>query len=455
MSNWKSYLQENQPHFVDEMLEFLSIPSISTLPENAGDVRRAAEWTAVRLKAAGIEEVQILPTDRHPVVFGQWLHAPGQPTVLIYGHFDVQPADPLDLWTTPPFEPTIRDECVYARGAADMKGNLLATIIAAEALLKTEGQLPLNLKFLYDGEEEIGGVHLPVVLAANKELFACEMAISADGGQFSETEPNINLSIRGGIDMQIDVKGAKSDVHSGLYGGAIQNPIHALVRLLDTMHAPDGTITVEGFYDDVRHYSESERQEIAQTPYNEADLLDTLGLSETFGEPGFTTYERTGIRPTLEINGIWGGFQGEGNKTVLPSEAHAKITCRLVVDQKVDVIRELLVRHVETHAPPGVTVTISEPRLRMRPYTIPADHPGNEAARIVLEQLYGRKPYYVRTGGSNAVYAVIQDQLGVHTATLGFILDDENIHAPDEFFRLSSFERAQQAYCMMIEQLAR
>jgi acetylornithine deacetylase/succinyl-diaminopimelate desuccinylase-like protein len=452
--NWQNYLEENQARFVDELLELLRIPSISTSPEHLDDVRRAAEWTAARLEVAGLEGVRVIPTAGHPVVYGEWLHAPGRPTILIYGHGDVQPPDPLHLWTTPPFEPTIRDGRVFARGASDMKGTLLATIVAVEALLKTEGALPVNVKFLFEGEEEIGAPHLSSVLANHRELFACDMAISADGGQWSETEPNITLSARGGCGLQVDVKGASSDLHSGLYGGAIQNPIHALVRLLDTMHAPDGTITVDGFYDEVRDFSEAERAQIAETPYDEANFLAGLGLTETFGEPGYTTRERIGIRPTLEINGIWGGFQGGGVKTVLPNEAHAKITCRLVADQDPVKIRDLLTRHIESHASPGVTVRVQPAALLMKPYMMPADHPGNEALQIVHEQLYGRKPYYHRNGGSNAVYGLILDHLGVYTVGLGFILDDENIHAPDEFFRLSSFQRAQKAYCMMLKQLA-
>lgn len=453
MSNWQSYLEENQARFIDELLEFLRIPSISTSPEHAGDVRRAAEWAASRLEAAGLEGVRIISTAGHPVVYGEWLHAPGRPTILIYGHVDVQPPDPLSLWTTQPFEPAIRDGRAYARGASDMKGTLLATIVAVEAHLKTEGTLPVNVKYLFEGEEEIGAPHLPSVLATHPELFACDLAISADGGQWSETEPNITLSTRGGCGLQIDVKGANSDLHSGLYGGAIQNPIHALVHLLDTMHAPDGTIAVDGFYEDVRDFSAKERAQIAQAPYDEAQFLAGLGLTETFGEPGYTTRERIGIRPTLEINGIWGGFQGEGVKTVLPNEAHAKITCRLVVDQDPVKIRDLLTRYIENNAPPGVTVTVQPAALLMKPYMIPADHPGNEALRIVHEQLYGRQPYYHRSGASNAVYGLILEHLGVYTVGLGFILNDENVHAPDEFFRLRSFRRAQKAYCLMLKQL--
>lgn len=454
MSKWQNYLEENQDRFVDELLELLRIPSISTSPEHAADVRRAAGWAAARLEGAGIEGVRIIPTAGHPVVYGEWLHAPGRPTILIYGHVDVQPPDPLQLWTTPPFEPTIRDGRVYARGASDMKGTLMATMAAVEALLKTEGGLPVNVKFLFEGEEEIGAPHLPEVLANHRELFACDMAISADGGQWSETEPSITLSTRGGCGLQIDVKGARGDLHSGFYGGAIQNPIHALVRLLDTLHTPDGTIAVDGFYDDVRDFSAEERAQLTKSPYDEDKFLAGLGLTETFGEPGYMTRERIGIRPTLEINGIWGGFQGEGVKTVLPNEAHAKITCRLVADQDPAKVRDLLIRHIENHAPPGVTVAVQPAALLMKPYMIPADHPGNEALRIVHEGLYGRTPYYHRNGGSNAVYGLILDHLGVYTIGLGFILNDENIHAPDEFFRLSSFRRAQKAYCMVLKQLA-
>lgn len=454
MSSWQDYLEAHKDQFLNEMLDFLRIPSISALPEHAADVQHAAEWVAARLTKAGVEGVEILPTGGHPVVYGEWLHAPDKPTILIYGHFDTQPVDPLDLWTNPPFEPTIRDGRVYARGASDDKGNMLVPILAVEALLQGEGGAPVNLKFCFEGQEEIGSPQLPAFMAEHKERFACDLALSADGGQWSETEPLILLSLKGVTGLQINVKGASTDLHSGMYGGTIQNPLHALVRLLDSMRAPDGKILVDGFYDAVVELSAEERTAIAEVPFDEADYLAKLGVSDTFGEPGYTTRERAWVRPTLEINGIWGGFQGDGIKTVLPNEAHAKITCRLVADQDPAQIQTLLTKHIERHAPPGVDVTVEPLSISGRPYALSAEHWGNQAARRILTELYGREPYYVRSGGSIPICGLIKDHLGADVVNFGFGARDENAHAPDEFYRLSSFYRGQEAYCRLLHHLA-
>lgn len=454
MSKWETYLEENKARFQEELLDFLRIPSISALPEHADDVQRAAGWVANRLRLAGIENVQILSTGGHPVVYGEWLHAPDRPTILIYGHFDVQPVDPLHLWTHPPFEPTIVADRIYARGASDDKGNMLVPILAVEALLKGEGALPVNVKFCFEGQEEIGSPQLPDFMPRHTDLFACDLAVSADGSQWSETEPSILLSLRGICGLQIDIKGAKTDLHSGMYGGAIQNPIHALVQLLDTMHSPEGKILVDGFYDEVIDFSETERAEVARVPFDQAEYLETLGLNEVFGEPGYTTRERAWIRPTLEVNGIWGGFQGAGIKTVLPNEAHAKITCRLVANQDPNRIVERVTRHIENHAPPGVEVKVNPLSIQGKPYMMSANHPGNEAARIVLEEIYGAKPYYTRSGGSIPICGLFLDHLNAYTVNFGFGLRDEGAHAPDEFYRLSSFELGRKAYCKFLYQLA-
>ena len=454
VSKWEDYLEANRDRFVDELLDFVRIPSISALPEHSDDVQRAAEWVANRMISAGIEGVRILPTGGHPVVYGEWLHAPGKPTVLIYGHYDVQPVDPVELWTHPPFEPTIEDDRVFARGASDDKGNMLVPLLSVEALLKGEGSAPVNLKFCFEGQEEIGSPQIPSFVSEHKELLACDLALSADGGQWSETEPAIMLSIKGICSLQIDVKGAKTDLHSGTYGGTIQNPVHALVRLLDSMRSPEGRILIEGFYDAVVDLSEAERAEMARVPFDEADYLEDLGLDQAFGEPGYSTLERAWIRPTLEVNGIWGGFKGEGVKTVLPNEAHAKITCRLVANQAPSQIVELVTRHIDTHAPPGVEVTVSPLSMLGKPYLIPSDHPGNEAAWAVLEELYGKEPYYHRTGGSIPICGLFLDHLGVHTVGFAFGLEDEGAHAPNEFFRLSSFDLGQRAYPKMLYRLA-
>lgn len=454
MSTWETYLTDNKARYLDELLDFLRIPSISSLPEHAQDVQDAAEWVGRRLQAAGVEHVQVFPTAGHPVVYGDWLHQPGRPTILIYGHFDVQPVDPLEQWTHPPFEPTVVDGRLYARGASDDKGNMLTPILAIEALLKTSGTLPVNIKFFLEGQEEIGSPNIPPFLAEHKELFACDLAVSADGGQWSENQAELGVACKGLIGLQIDVRGAKSDLHSGLYGGSVQNPIHALVRLLDSMRSPDGNITVEGFYDQVVPLSEDDRAFIAAIPQDDQELMTALDVPGLFGEPGYSSLERRWARPTLEINGIWGGFQGEGTKTVIPNEAHAKITCRLVANQEPDQIAELIKRHAEQNAPTGVTVTVRQLPGSARAYLMSTDHPGLKAAQTVLHKLYGKDAYYTRTGGTVPVYDLFLNNLGVNTITFGFGLDDEQFHAPNEFFRLTSFERGSQAYCMLLEELA-
>jgi acetylornithine deacetylase/succinyl-diaminopimelate desuccinylase-like protein len=453
MAGWQAYLAEHQARFVQELLEFLRIPSVSALPQHAADVQRAAEWAARRLTAAGLENARILPTGGHPVVYGDWLHAPGKATVLIYGHVDTQPADPLELWTTPPFEPAIRDGRVYARGASDNKGNILLAIAAVEALLQTAGALPVNVKFFIEGQEEIGSPQIPGFLAGHRDLFACDMVISTDSTQWAEDQPALWVGNRGLCALQIDVYGPASDLHSGVYGGAVQNPIHALVQVLASMRSPDGRILVEGFYDDVVPLSEADRALIAQVPFDEAAYKAQIGVEELFGEPGYSTYERLWARPTLEINGIWGGFQGEGIKTVLPREAHAKITCRLAANQDPDRVAEAIIAHVEKHRARGAKTVARRLPGSAKPYLMPVDHPGNRAAHAVLEELYGKPPLYVRTGATLPVSAMFLDILGAYTVSFGFGLEDEQFHAPNEFFRLASFERGQRAYCMLLERL--
>ena len=343
---------------------------------------------------------------------------------------------------------------VSTRGANDDKGNMLVPILAVEALLKSEGQLPVNLKFFFEGQEEIGSPTLPPFVNAYKDKFACDLVVSADGGQWSDTQPELAVGLRGLSAMQINVIGPNRYVHSGMVGGAIQNPIHALVRLLDSMRGADGNILVEGFYDEVRTLTEAERQQIAAIPYDEQEYKAALGMNALFGEPGYSTRERTWARPTLEINGIWGGFQGAGTKTVIPSEAHAKITCRLVADQDPAQIIEHLKTHIASHTPPGVTVTTDVGASASTPYLMPADHPGNRVAHDVHVQLYGKEPYYACSGGSIPFCALFHTVLGVYTVNFGFALPDERQHSPNEFFRLHNFERGQKAYCLLLHRLA-
>lgn len=454
MTDWKAYLTDNTSRYLDELIDFLRIPSISSLPEHAADVMRAAEWVAERMKAAGLEAVRILPTEGHPVVYGEWLHAPEKPTILIYGHFDTQPVDPLELWTQPPFEPVIREDRIYARGASDDKGNMLLSILAVEAMLKTTG-LPLNVKLFFEGQEEIGSPQLPEFIASQRDLLACDMVLSADGSQWGEDQPALNVGRRGLCALQVDLQSAAQDVHSGIYGGTFQNPIHALARVIASMHGLHGEISVDGFYDAVRELTEAERAQIADIPYDEVEYMGDLGVARLFGEPGYSTYERAWVRPTLEVNGIWGGFQGEGIKTVIPAKAHAKITCRLVPDQEPDKIFELIRAHVTRHLPAGTKAAVQRLAGSADPFLVPFDHPGNRAARVVLSKLYGKEPYIARTGGTIPVSGLFLKFLGAYMVNFAFGLEDENQHAPDEFFRISSFKRGLNAYGMILEELAR
>ena len=453
MSDWQNFIEEHREQYVGELIEFLRIPSISSLSEHADDVRRAGEWVAERLRKAGMDAVEVMPTGGHPVVYGQWLHAPGKPTVLIYGHFDVQPADPLELWTTPPFEPDIRDDRIYARGASDDKGNMLIPIIAVEALIRTKGVLPVNLKFLFEGQEEIGSPQLSEFLKINREMFGCDVILNADSGQWSEDQPSLLTSLRGLCGLQVDVTGADSDLHSGMYGGAVQNPIHALIQILNSMHGSDGRILIEGFYDSVRVLSDAEKAQIDSLPFDESEFMNRIGVAELFGEAGFSTPERIWTRPTLELNGIWGGFQGEGLKTVLPNKAHAKITCRLVADQDPVHINRLIETHIRKNIPDGVKVDLTPIDSYAHPYLMPVDLPGSLAAIEVLSELYGKKPILIREGGSVPILSMLLEHLGTYATCFGFGMNDEKFHAPDEFFRLKNFELGQRAYCKILHRL--
>jgi acetylornithine deacetylase/succinyl-diaminopimelate desuccinylase-like protein len=455
MATWEAYLKEHQTEYLKEYFDFLRIPSISSLPEHAGDVDRAADWVAARLQRGGFENVRKIKTAGHPAIYGEWLHKPDKPTVMIYGHFDVQPVDPLDLWTSPPFEPRLENGRIYARGSSDDKGNMLIPILAAEALLKTTGTLPVNLKFFFEGQEEIGSPQLADAIPAHKDLLSCDLILSADGGQWEEDQPALIVGLRGLCAIQIDVQAAARDSHSGSFGGTFMNPIHALARIIDSMRDAEGKIAVEGFYDAVRPISEADRKQIAEIPFEESEYKSLVGVDALFGESGYTTFERVWTRPTLDANGIWGGFQGEGLKTVLPSTAHTKISCRLVPDQDPETIRRLLIRHVEKHAPRQVKVSAYPIGGKADPYVIPADHPGNRAADSVLRSIYGKAPFQARMGGTIPILSVFLKNLNAHTVNFAFGLKDENVHAPDEFFRMSSFERGQKAYGMLLEELGR
>jgi acetylornithine deacetylase/succinyl-diaminopimelate desuccinylase-like protein len=435
----ETWLDAHADERLDSYRDFLRIPSISGLPEHADDCRRAAEWIAEDLRRIGIEHVEVALTAGHPIVYGDWLHAPGAPTVLVYCHYDVQPVDPLELWDSPPFEPVVRDGRMLARGSSDDKGQLHMHLRAAEALLRTRDALPINLKFVFEGEEESSSLHLDPWLEANRDRVRADVAIISDTGFFEGNVPAITIGLRGLMYAQIDVVGTAVDLHSGGFGGAVQNPANALAAIIAALKNPDGRIAVPGFYDEVVALTAEDRAHFAALPFDDDAYRDHLGLPALFGEDGFTTLERRGGRPTLDVNGIWGGFQGEGSKTIIPAHAHAKLSCRLVPDQDPEVIFERLRTYVEQVAPPGVRTT-----LRYlgggKPSLTPADHPVTMAAARALEATFGRRPVFIREGGSIPVCASFEDTLGEPVVLLGFAPSDGHAHAPNEWMDLGNYE---------------
>ncbi len=452
--SWEAYLDQNQSRLVNELLDFVRIPSVSAKPENIPDVQRAAQWVAARLTAAGAERADVLPTAGHPVVCAEWLHAGAdKPTLLIYGHFDVQPAEPFDLWTTPPFEPEIRDGRVWGRGASDDKGGMLIPILAFEAMLQAKGRLPVNVRFFFEGQEEIGSPDLPPFVTAHADRLQADMIFSADGLQWAPGQPQIVEALKGLVSLEIVVKGPRSDQHSGMVGGGIANPALALAHILAGLRTADGLVTVEGFYDDVIPLSDAVRAAIDRVPFPDADLLAETGAPDIWGEPGFTTKERIFARPTLDINGVTSGWQGAGTKTVLPAVASAKITCRLVAAQSPEAIFDAIRAHVQKNCPPGVTAEVLRNPGRADPFLVPSGHNATAVASQILEEVYGRAPYRTRVGGSIPVMTTLLETLGVHAVMFGFSHGDENLHAPNEFFRLDAFRLGQTAYGRLFERL--
>ncbi|HUG16903.1 MAG TPA: dipeptidase [Thermomicrobiales bacterium] len=452
---WEGYLAEHHDRHLSELFELLRIPSVSSLPEHRGDVRRAAEWVADALRAVGVPTVEIMETDGNPVVYGEWIVDPSKPTALIYGHYDVQPPDPLDLWETPPFEPTVRDGFVYARGSSDDKGNLFIPIKAIEALVQTQGAPPINLKFTIEGEEEIGSPNLPVFVRKHRNLLASDFVLCADGGMFSAETPSITTASKGIAACQINVTTANTDLHSGQYGASVPNAAQAAVQLAATLHTPQGKVAVAGFHDTVRELTAQEKAEFAAVPFDEEEYKADLGLAELWGEPGYTPVERNWGRPTVDINGFWGGFQGVGIKTVTPSEAHFKVTCRLVANQEPSQILDLIEQHVAKHCPKGATVTVDRFPGSARPFHIRRDHPALVAAEQALGDLYDRDPYVIRAGGTLPIAETYQSELGADLVFYSFGMPGSRVHAPNENFGIQeSFVMGRRAYCSLLERLA-
>ena len=433
------FLEQTAEARLESYKALLRIPSISGIPAHAPDCRAATEFAAADLRAVGMEHVEVSETGGHPVVYGDWLHAPGKPTVLVYCHYDVQPADPLDLWESPPFVPVIKDGRMLGRGASDCKCHISMHTRAIEALMRTRGALPINLRLVFEGEEESSSVHLDAWLEANKERLAADFAVISDTGFFEGNLPAITVALRGLVYFQIDVFGSRQDLHSGVYGGAVDNPVNALCQIVGALKGPDGRVMVPGFYDDVAPLTGVDKAAFAALPFDDAGYAESIGVPSLHGEPGFTTLERLGARPTLDVNGIWGGFEGEGPKTIIPAHAHAKISCRLVADQDSEKIFGLIDAYIAQIAPRTVSYSIQ--RLGDgNPSLTPIDTPATQAAARAIEATFGVAPLYIREGGSVPVCASFESILGLTTVLLGFAPADGNFHAPNEWMWMSNYE---------------
>jgi acetylornithine deacetylase/succinyl-diaminopimelate desuccinylase-like protein len=433
------YARQNQPLYLAQLFDFLRIPSVSTQPEHDEDTRRAADWLADSMRLAGLENIRVITTDRHPIVYGDWLHAgPDAPTVLIYGHYDVQPAEPLDKWDSPPFEPVLQDDFILARGASDDKGQLFVHLKSVEAYLQSDGQLPINVKFIVEGEEEVGSRNLHEFINQNAEFLAADSALISDTSILAPDQPALVYGLRGNCHILLDLTGPVRDLHSGSYGGGIDNPLNALAHLIAKLKDERGHIMIPGFYDRVRPLSLEERQLLATFPLDEAAWLAETGAPAVWGEPEYALTERISARPTLDITGMIGGYTGPGTKTILPSSAHAKISMRLVPDQDPEEIARLFESYVEEVLPASVTVHIKRYGLA-HPVLIDRDTPTMQAASEAYEATFKRRPVFMREGGSIPVVSRFERDLGLPTILMGFGLPGDRIHSPNERFYLPNF----------------
>lgn len=419
------------------MLELLRIPSVSAKSEHRDDMRKCAEMVRQRLIDSGADKAVVMETAGHPVVYGEKITDPSRPTVLVYGHYDVQPPEPLELWNSGPFDPVIRDGKIFARGSADDKGQFYMHVKAMEIMAKTN-TLETNIKFLIEGEEEVGSPNLAKFVAENKELLKADVILISDSALLSMDTPTLDVGMRGLSYIQVEVTGPNRDLHSGTYGGAVANPITMLCKMIASLHDENNHITIPGFYDDVAEATKEERELLARAPFDENEYKQELGVKELWGEKGFTINERTGIRPTLELNGIWGGYTGEGAKTVLPSKAFAKISARLVPNQSSEKITKLLISHIEKIAPPGVAVK-AELHHGGEPYVTPIDSKGYRAAAKAIQTTFGKDPIPVRGGGSIPICTILEKELGIKIVFMGFGLDNDNLHSPNEKFNLENY----------------
>jgi acetylornithine deacetylase/succinyl-diaminopimelate desuccinylase-like protein len=454
MNNVIDFINTSRDRYISELKEYLAIPSISALPQHKDDVRRAAQWTAEELTRVGLENVRLEETPGHPIVYGEWLHAEGAPTILFYGHYDVQPVDPLNLWDSPPFEATVRDGEIYARGAADDKGQIFMHFKAIEAHLKQNGRLPVNMKLLLEGEEEVGSAHLDDFIRTHRDLLKADVVVISDSPMFERGVPSICYGLRGLAYFQLDVRGSSSDLHSGSFGGALANPAMVLAQILAQMKDKSGRIRIPGFYDDVVELTEEERAAWRQLPFNEKQYRKVLGAPKLFGEAGYSTLERVWARPTFEVNGLLSGFTGEGAKTVLPAVAMAKISMRLVPNQDPEEIAGLFEDYVHKVAPKTVHVKVT----RMhggRPWMTDYHNAYVQAASRAIEKGFGQKPVFNREGGSIPVVFTFQQELGLPSVLFGVGLPDENAHAPNEKLDLGNFHNGVIASAFLYEEVGR
>ncbi len=453
-----AFARQAHARFLQELQTFAAIPSISTLSEHQPDMQRAAEWLAAQLRALALDNITLLPTGDahapgHPVVYGESLHAPDKPTILLYGHYDVQPVDPVNEWHTPPFQPTVRGDNLYARGAADMKGNIHAALKALEAL-RANGGLPFNLKVLIEGEEEIGSLHLGAFLDQHADMLQCDLCLNADSGILGPTRPSLIAGLRGLAYFELWVYGPAQDLHSGLFGGSIHNPAQALCELIAGMHDEKGRVTLPGFYDKVRALTPQDRAELAAHPLDDAQWQALAGVNALWGETGFNTHERAGARPTLELNGILSGFTGEGSKTVLPAKAMAKISMRLVPYQDPTLVEQQLRDYLAQHAPPTVRWEIKTLAHAAPGVLLERDSVGARAASAALRDTFGAAPLFVYEGGSVPIVSMLKEKLGIDSVLLGFGLPDSHIHGPNEKLHLPTYYRGIETFIRFFDNLA-
>jgi acetylornithine deacetylase/succinyl-diaminopimelate desuccinylase-like protein len=451
--NLTEYIDSKRDENLSELKEFLRIPSVSTKSENKPDVERAAQWVAGKLRGAGLENIEIVPTKMHPLVYGESLRAPGKPTVLFYGHYDVQPAEPLELWTSPAFEPTVRDGNLFGRGTADDKGQVHIHLKALEALLKTSGTLPLNVKVMIEGEEEVGSVNLWEFVQKNRERLKADALVVSDTSMLAKGVPSITYGLRGLNYYQIELTGPAQDLHSGVFGGAVPNPLTILCETIAKLHDKNFRVTVPGFYDNVATLSKQERKALNSLPWKEKEFRKTVGAPGLDGEKGFTIVERLWTRPTFEVNGIWGGYMGEGAKTVIPSKAYAKISTRLVPKQEPARIAKLVEKHIRKLLPKSVTCKF-EVLSTGKPWVAPHSNPIFQKAIHALESGFGKKAVFIREGGSIPFVTQMHDTFKVPCVLMGFGLPDENAHAPDEHIALENYFGGIKAVALFYQQLA-